>query len=262
MNGFVLLHRKMADWEWYTDINVKALFIHLILMANHSDQKWRGQVVKRGELVTSIGNLAVQNGMTVMQVRTALKKLQKTGDVTIKTTSKNTVIMVVKYDFYQAEQQTNNKQDNNQITIKQQSNNNQITTNNNDNNDNNDNKVLKMYAQSDERSTPIASIILKDGTVYEVEEHQAQTWKELFPDVNVEIELKKMQAWNDANPGKRKTARGVKAFIVNWLSREQKGAAQKPKVPKLPDWYSETVDSTAQYVCDEEIRALQRRLNA
>ena len=262
MNGFVLLHRKMVDWEWYTDINVKALFIHLILMANHSDQNWRGQVVKRGELVTSIGNLAAQNGMTVMQVRTALKKLQKTGDVTIKTTSKNTVIMVVKYDFYQAEQQTNNMPDNNLVTIEQQSSNNQITTNNNDNNVNNDNKVLKMYAQSDERSTPIASIILKDGTVYYVEEHQARMWKELFPDVNVEVELKKMQAWSDANPGKRKTARGVKAFIVNWLSREQKGAAQKTEVPKLPEWYSETVDSTAQDVSDEDIRELQRRLNA
>lgn len=262
MNGFVLLHRKMVDWEWYTDINVKALFIHLILMANHSEQKWRGQVVKRGELVTSIGNLAVKNGMTVMQVRTALKKLQKTGDVTIKTTSKNTVIMVVKYDFYQAEQQTNNTQNNNQVTIEKQSSNNQITTNNNDNNVNNDNKVLKKYAQSDERSTPIASIILKDGTVCKVEEHQAQMWKELFPDVNVEIELKKMQAWSDANPGKRKTARGVKAFIVNWLSREQKVAAQKQEAPKLPEWYSETVDSTAQDVSDEDIRELQRRLNA
>lgn len=123
-------------------------------------------------------------------------------------------------------------------------------------------KNEKMYAKSDERSTPIASIILKDGTVYHVEEHQAQMWKELFPDVNVEIELKKMQAWSDANPGKRKTARGVKAFIVNWLSREQKGAVQKSEAPKLPDWYSETVDSTAQDVSDEEIRELQRRLNA
>lgn len=123
-------------------------------------------------------------------------------------------------------------------------------------------KNEKMYAQSDERSTPIASIILKDGTVYHVEEHQAQMWKELFPDVNVEIELKKMQAWSDANPGKRKTARGVKAFIVNWLSREQKGSAQKPEVPKLPDWYSETVDSAVQDVSEDEIRELQRRLNA
>ena len=123
-------------------------------------------------------------------------------------------------------------------------------------------KNEKMYAQSDERSTPIASIILKDGTVYKVEEHQARMWKELFPDVNVEIELKKMQAWSDANPGKRKTARGVKAFIVNWLSREQKGASQKSEAPKLPEWYGETVDSTAQDVSDEDIRELQRRLNA
>ena len=76
------------------------------------------------------------------------------------------------------------------------------------------------------------------------------------------IELKKMQAWSDANPEKRKTARGVKAFIVNWLSREQKGAAQKSEAPKLPEWYAETVDIAVQDVSDDEIMELQRRLNA
>ena len=32
---------------------------------------------------------------------------------------------------------------------------------------------------------------------------------------------RKMRAWSLANPNQRKTARGVNAFIVRWLSREQ-----------------------------------------
>lgn len=110
MEGYIKLHRKIIDWEWYTDVNTKCLFLHLMLMANHSDQKWRGETIKKGEFVTSLSHLSVQTGLSVQQVRTSLKKLQKTGDVTIKTTNKNTVIMVVKYDFYQSDKQIKNKQ--------------------------------------------------------------------------------------------------------------------------------------------------------
>lgn len=93
--GFIKLYRKIIDWEWYTDVNTKALFIHLLLMANHTDQRWRGQVIKRGSLVTSYGSLSVQTGLTVKQVRNSLKKLEKTGDVASKSTNRNTLIMVL-----------------------------------------------------------------------------------------------------------------------------------------------------------------------
>jgi len=42
-------------------------------------------------------------------------------------------------------------------------------------------------------------------------------WKEAFPLLNVEVELKKMEAWLAANPNKRK--KNYEKFIVNWLSR-------------------------------------------
>lgn len=136
MQGYVMLHRKILDWEWYTDVNTKTLFIHLLLIANHRTHKWRGNEIKRGECVTSIGNLSMQTGLSVQNVRTALKNLEKTGDITIKSTNKNTLIMVVKYDIYQSDQQTTN----NQLTKSQQTTNNQLTTNNNDKNDKNDKK--------------------------------------------------------------------------------------------------------------------------
>ena len=136
MNGYVLLHRKIVDWEWYTDVNTKTLFLHLILLANHKDKQWRGKTIKRGELVTSRGTLAEQTGLSVQQVRTSLKKLQSTNDITIKTTNKNTLIMVVKYDFYQSDKPTKKEISTNNQPTEQPSNNHQVTTNNNDNKNN------------------------------------------------------------------------------------------------------------------------------
>jgi hypothetical protein len=46
-------------------------------------------------------------------------------------------------------------------------------------------------------------------------------YRDLYPAVDVEQAIRSMIGWCEANPAKRKTARGAKAFITNWLSREQ-----------------------------------------
>lgn len=43
----------------------------------------------------------------------------------------------------------------------------------------------------------------------------------LFPALDVLQELRSMRAWLLANPSNRKTARGIKRFIANWLTRSQ-----------------------------------------
>jgi len=123
-NGWIKIHRKMLDWGWYNDINVKVLFIHILLTANFDDKGWQGLTIKRGQLVTSREHLAEQTKLTVQQVRTALNKLKSTNEITIKTTNKYTIITINKYDEYQDV----NQQDNQQITNKQPTNNQQITT--------------------------------------------------------------------------------------------------------------------------------------
>lgn len=142
MEGFISINRKIISWEWYTDNNVKSLFIHCLLKANFKNKKWRGQEVKRGSFITSYGNLSKELGLSVQQVRTALYKLKLTGEINTKTTNKNTVVTVIKYNDYQNSQHDSNTPDNNQITIDQQSNNNQITTTNKDNKGKNDNKGI------------------------------------------------------------------------------------------------------------------------
>lgn len=145
MQGWIKLHRKLVDWEWYTDTVVKSLFIHLLIKANHSDRKWMGTVIKEGSFVTSMPSLAAETGLSLQQVRTALKKLEKTGEINRQITNRNTLIIVLNYAKYQDLDDDDyceiQQADNRQITDKQQSSNSQITTTNNDNNDKNKKNV-------------------------------------------------------------------------------------------------------------------------
>ena len=101
MAGWIKLHRKFIEWEWYSDLPTKTLFIHLLLIANHTPKKWQGQTVEKGELITSISLLSEQTGLTIKQVRTALEKLESTGEIEKKRASKGQCIKVRNYEVYQ-----------------------------------------------------------------------------------------------------------------------------------------------------------------
>jgi hypothetical protein len=83
-------------------------------------------------------------------------------------------------------------------------------------------------AEPQAASTPPAiSLPLNDGTGYSVSVEQCQEWAGLYPAVDVIQQLRNMRGWLDANPAKRKTKRGINAFIVRWLAKEQdKGGTQ------------------------------------
>lgn len=134
MEGWICLHRKMLDWEWYSDANTFRLFIHLLLLANHEEKKWKGQVIERGQLVTSISHLSEETGLTIKQVRTCLKKLRTTGEVTSKGTNQFTLITIVKYADYQDKKEEDGKQEDKRRANEGQSKGKQRATNNNDNN--------------------------------------------------------------------------------------------------------------------------------
>ena len=117
MSGYISLHRKLLDWEWYNDNNTKILFIHCLLKANWEDKNWQGILIKRGSFITSIETLSNELNLTFQNIRTSLSKLEKTNEILKISTNKNTLLTLVKYDDYQNievkatnEQQTTNKQ--------------------------------------------------------------------------------------------------------------------------------------------------------
>lgn len=224
--GYIKLHRKIIDWEWYDDINTKTLFIHILLMVNFEDKKWRGELVKRGSFITSYQSLATQTGLTAQQVRTSLKKLITTNDVTKVTSNKNTVIIVPNYNLYQSLQQADEHTNNNEVTIKQQTSNKQVTTTKNEKNKKNE-KNINISAQSDCKQSSmlevneVISLTLNDKNEYPITEEKVNEWKELYPAIDVIQELRKMKGWLDANPNKRKTKKGILRFVNSWLARAQ-----------------------------------------
>jgi hypothetical protein len=118
--GFVKMYRKMTEWEWYSDIIVKTVFIHCLLKANYKEKRWRGYTIKRGQFITSYPKLAKECGITVSQARRAISALCSTGEITRKAQAKFSMVTVIGYDSYQSDNSQSNSQSNSQATGKQQ----------------------------------------------------------------------------------------------------------------------------------------------
>ena len=73
----------------------------MLLKANWKDGKFEGKVIPRGSFVSSIGNLAKETSLTPDEIRTALKHLISTKEITKQGYSKFTVFTVNNYDCYQ-----------------------------------------------------------------------------------------------------------------------------------------------------------------
>ena len=130
MSGWIRIHRKFLDWEWFNKSEAVHLFMYLVLKANHKDGQWQGIDVKRGQFITSFGKVSTDTGISLQTIRTLLKKFEKTNEINIQTTNKFTIVTICKYECYQQE----NEPTNTQLTNKQQTTNNQLTTNKNDKN--------------------------------------------------------------------------------------------------------------------------------
>jgi hypothetical protein len=124
MEGWIKLHRKFSDWEWFNISEMVHLFIFLLINANHEDGEWRGIKIKRGQILTGLHSLNKSTKISIQTIRTCLKRLEKTQEINIQVTNKYSIITICKYDDYQQLQQTTNKQSNKQLTSNQQTTNN------------------------------------------------------------------------------------------------------------------------------------------
>lgn len=120
MSGFIKLHKKLIEWEWFTDANTFRVFIYCLLKANYKDKPWKGQVISRGSFVSSPEKIGIDLGLSRQKVRTSFDKLSP-NDLTIKPTNKFSLITIVNYGKYQDLPTSN-------LTINQPSTNHQLTT--------------------------------------------------------------------------------------------------------------------------------------
>ena len=100
--GHVKIDRKILEWEWYSDIKTCRLFIHMLLRANWKDGRFQGVEIKRGSFASSYRQIANETNLSEREVRTALKHLIATEEVTVIRHQKFSVFTIKNYDKYQS----------------------------------------------------------------------------------------------------------------------------------------------------------------
>jgi hypothetical protein len=208
--GFIVIDRKILEWEWYKKSNTKDLFLHMLWKANWKDGKFQGIDIPRGSFVSSYPRLSDELGLTVNEIRTALKHLLSTGEITVKAYTKFSVFTVNNYCSYQ----DINSQITDCSTDKPQSNHIQITTIEQRNKETMKQEkkksvsVPKMYFEDDERlndvfldfvemrkklkngamtERAITMMIKKikaldrDTAIAQMEQSIVNNWKDLYP---------------------------------------------------------------------------------
>lgn len=126
--GYIKLYRSMTKWEWYSDPNTKAVFLHLLLNANLEETRYMNHVIPKGGLVTGYPKLSEQLGISIQSVRTAFKHLKLTNEITVKSTNKFSIVTIVNWEKYQGGKTKLTGKTTDKSTVSQQSTNSQLTT--------------------------------------------------------------------------------------------------------------------------------------
>ena len=203
MSGWIKLHRKFTEWEWYKSQEMKNLFLHLLLKANHADGKWQGMDVKRGQLITGLKALNTATGISTQRLRTCLSRLESTGELTSISTNKFRVITLCNYTSYQIEKDDTNKQINKQLTNKQQSTNKQLTSNKNEKKKKNEKKNKNKHL---------------DFVLLSTDENE-----KLLKELGKEVLKDKIESLNNYIGSTGKKYKSHYHTILNWVKRDNNG---------------------------------------
>ena len=200
---YIKIDRNIERWRWYQDANTMRVFLHLLLHANVSDYDFKAETIHRGELATSIGNIAATLKITYNQARTAISHLKETKEITTRVRPKYLVISITNYDWYQTgpTQNTSKTQANHkQITSRPQ----QYKNYKNEKNENNLNTPPKVAPDLED----YGGIFLSPAQWDELE-------AAIGPSAMIEY-VDKVAAWLEENPRQKRTHINVlKKFLRN-----------------------------------------------
>lgn len=100
--GFIKIYRSMLEWEWHDDPNTVATWLYCLMRANWEVEKWHGEIIRAGQFVTSLSHMAKDIGITKSQLRTSLKHLKMTHNITQSVAQNATLITIEKWGDYQS----------------------------------------------------------------------------------------------------------------------------------------------------------------
>ena len=141
-NGWIKLYRDLLEKPiWLNSTpEQKTVLITVLMLANHDENEWdwNGKKFKvgSGQFVTSLPKLAEKcgDGISIQNVRTALKRFEKLEFLTDESTATGRVITIVNWGIYQGCDGEPNRPSNSCLTEGQQTPNRGLTANKNDKN--------------------------------------------------------------------------------------------------------------------------------
>lgn len=197
MANTIKITRNLMEHEVWLDAPLLRTMIWCILSAAESKSKQFDIQFNRGQFVTTKLLAKEQLNCTDQEFRFHLERLVAAKVIECKPTNGVLLITVLNYSKYQG--------DNTKV------------------------KVAKEETIAAEfKPFPC------NGTTKEwvVTEEKIQEWITTFPGVEVRVQIRKAWQWIKDNDSKRKTARGMPAFLNRWLSNAQDTG--KGKVVKSP----------------------------
>lgn len=78
-------------------------------------------------------------------------------------------------------------------------------------------------------------VVGKDGPTWSLSEAHVAEWAPLFPSLNILAECSEALAWIGAHSGRRKTASGMRKFLVGWFTRSNDKGGRKVGPVAVPD---------------------------
>jgi len=106
--GYVKLWRKSIDDPFFKNSSIWHFWGYCLLKASHktSDCFINGSFIKigKGQFVFGRKIASVETGLSEQQIRTCLKHLEKSKNLTIHTTNRFSIISIINWDSYQDEE--------------------------------------------------------------------------------------------------------------------------------------------------------------
>ncbi|MDI6739027.1 MAG: hypothetical protein QME74_01515 [Candidatus Edwardsbacteria bacterium] len=146
--GWIKIHRQLArSICWTYSLEMRSMWITMLLMANHAPAWWRGEKIEAGQFMASLSHLAAEARITFSQVRTCLRLLSRWNQLRAENLAwKMTRITICNWGAYQGSSQGKSQADRKPIASRSQTDRKLIATNKN--------KKNNKKEKNEEKETP------------------------------------------------------------------------------------------------------------
>lgn len=114
----------MMEKGWYKDSEYVHLWVHLMLMANHTGREWmyKGKIhrASRGQFVTSRLSLSQQTGIQESKIERILKCFKDEQQIELQNLYTSRLISIINYEEYQSNEHDNEQPVNSERTASEQ----------------------------------------------------------------------------------------------------------------------------------------------